>query len=264
MQKLGFTKNDARIYTTLLAIGLNSPATIADKSGVDRARVYDSLKRLVKKNVVEEEPVPRAPRYRAKPPDDVFNNIIEDYEESINLAKDINEDLQKIDLAAKVPNSAWAIRGAKKIKKLVKKFLKKSEKYFYIILTQDLTIPPKMLAKLSDIVMDKRLQGEEVKIKMGFKVLPENEDQKNIINQLYHNDVEIYHFHKTNILPLGLALNEKSFVQTYLSTVDPKPKYEFGIWMENCTVAQNRGFKHLCEYIFANLCKKVIFQKREN
>ena len=52
-------------------------ANISEKSNVDRARVYDSLKRLVKRGIVEEEPVPRAPRYRANPPETVFGYIKE-------------------------------------------------------------------------------------------------------------------------------------------------------------------------------------------
>ena len=39
-KKLGFTVNDSKVYICLLKIGLNTPAKIAEKSDVDRARVY--------------------------------------------------------------------------------------------------------------------------------------------------------------------------------------------------------------------------------
>ncbi len=75
LQNLGFTLNDSKVYFSLLTLGKSNPAKISEISGVDRPRVYDSLKRLKAKKFIEEEPTKRAPKYKAKPPKYVFNNL---------------------------------------------------------------------------------------------------------------------------------------------------------------------------------------------
>ncbi len=85
LQNLGFTLNDSKVYFSLLTLGKSNPAKISEISGVDRPRVYDSLKRLTRKNFVEEEPTKRAPKYKAKPPKFVFNNLRGDYNQKISL-----------------------------------------------------------------------------------------------------------------------------------------------------------------------------------
>ena len=84
---------------------MSSPAKISEKSQVDRARVYDSLKRLVKRGIVEEEPVPRAPRYRAIPPNNVFGKIRKEYNKRIKLSEEMEKELKSIKNLAKDQNS---------------------------------------------------------------------------------------------------------------------------------------------------------------
>lgn len=52
LQQLGLAKNEARIYQTLLQRGEMAVGEIANKSGVHRRNVYDSLNRLVEKGLV--------------------------------------------------------------------------------------------------------------------------------------------------------------------------------------------------------------------
>ena len=59
LQSLGFTKNDSKVLLTLAKYNILSPADIAKFSGVDRARVYDSLNRLIEKGFIQKEPVKR-------------------------------------------------------------------------------------------------------------------------------------------------------------------------------------------------------------
>ena len=56
LQSLGFTKNDSKVLLTLCKFKILSPADIAKYSGVDRARVYDSLNRLIEKGFIQKEP----------------------------------------------------------------------------------------------------------------------------------------------------------------------------------------------------------------
>lgn len=49
--ELGFTKNEATIYLTLLDIGLAAVTKIAEHSKIHRTNVYDALERLVEKGL---------------------------------------------------------------------------------------------------------------------------------------------------------------------------------------------------------------------
>jgi len=207
LQKLGtFTVNDSRIYTTLLMIGLSSPAKISEKSQVDRARVYDSLKRLVKRGIVEEEPVPRAPRYRAIAPEKVFSQIRYKLRKRIKLTEELERRLQRIKIAqTDQNNSVWSIQGEGKIKKLFKQFLDEAKQSCLIILTNDES--PQSLRELEQItedLLEKKRKFPTFSIKVVLKVFPASKEQKALINQMYHSEIEIFRWIASPILPFGL------------------------------------------------------------
>jgi len=83
------------------------------------------------------------------------------------------------------------------------------------------------------------------------------------MNKLFHADIEIYHWDTAPILPFGIVLSDNSFLQTYLSSMNPKPSYDFGIFMENCYEDQLQGLRHLCLWVFTHLCKRVVFEKKK-
>ncbi|UYP47716.1 hypothetical protein NEF87_004001 [Candidatus Lokiarchaeum ossiferum] len=266
LQKLGsFTVNDSRIYTTLLMIGLSSPAKISEKSQVDRARVYDSLKRLVKRDIVEEEPVPRAPRYRAIPPEKVFGQIRNRLKNKIKLAENLEKQLKNIKYVKPTENnSVWSIQGEGKIRKQFKQFLEDAEKYCMIILTLDNSAPSiRELENIADLLLEKRRTNPSFSIRVAMKILKESREQRGIINQLFHSNIEVYRWNAGSILPFGLYLTEKTFIQTFLSNMTPKPNYAYGIFMENASDEQLIGFQHMCLWVYSHLCQKVMFKKKE-
>ncbi|MHA1673962.1 MAG: TrmB family transcriptional regulator [Promethearchaeota archaeon] len=264
MQKLGsFTVNDSRIYTTLLLIGLSSPAKISEKSHVDRARVYDSLKRLVKRGIVEEEPVPRAPRYKAVPPEIVFGKIVKKFKTKITLAEKLETELVEIqEMQPLEKNLVWTIQGEKKIKKQFKSFLEEATEFCNTILTIDYS--PASLREFEQItqwILDK-LRRSDIKIRVAMKIIKDQKAFTPLINLLYHEDVEIYNWNAGSILPFGLVITDRSYIQTYLSSITPKPKYDYGVFMENASQNQISGLKHLSLWVFSHLCQKVAFTKR--
>ena len=84
LQSLGFTKNDSKVLLTLAKYKILSPADIAKFSGVDRARVYDSLNRLIERGFIQKEPVKRGANYQIIPIDRIFKAIRDDYKQKIN------------------------------------------------------------------------------------------------------------------------------------------------------------------------------------
>lgn len=68
LQTLGLAKNEARIYETLLRTGETGVGHIAEKSGVHRRNVYDSLNRLMEKGLVIEIVDSKENQYQAVEP----------------------------------------------------------------------------------------------------------------------------------------------------------------------------------------------------
>jgi sugar-specific transcriptional regulator TrmB len=258
LQRLGFTINDSRIYMTLLKIGINSPAKIAEKSNVDRARVYDSLKRLVKRKIVEEEPVHRGPRYRAYPPKEIFDMIRNEYEDKIQLTESIVDKLENLKNIAKIQDTVWALQGSQKVLAKIEEFLLAAEHEFYWVITPDISLHD--LQELADKIIYKKQISPEIIIKIAMRV---NNDHKNLMNRLFHGNVELYHWDQGGILPFGIVLTENSFLQTYLGSMSLKPIYDFGFFMEHCSEQQLQGLKNLCLWVFSHLCKQVVFEKKK-
>ena len=266
LQNIGsFTINDSKIYVTLLKIGLSNPAVISEKSKVDRARVYDSLKRLVKRGIVEEEPVKRAPRYRAFPPDVVFGTIKIKLNSQINLATSLEKQLAQIKTESTEQNSVWSIQGKQKINKKFYEIIQNAEEFCFIFLTLDYSISSiNELEILEGALMEKLRSTPSLSIKIALKIFPDKDDQKIILNRLFHaKNIEIFRWEPKSVLPFGLILTDSEFLQTFLSGTIPKPTYEFGILMEKAGQDQLMGFKHLCIWVFYQLCKKLVFTKTQ-
>ncbi|MCF2141682.1 MAG: hypothetical protein K9W44_16640 [Candidatus Lokiarchaeota archaeon] len=264
LQKLGsFTLNDSRIYTTLLLFGLSSPAKISEKSQVDRARVYDSLKRLVKRGIVEEEPVPRAPRYRAVPPEIVFGKLISKFKNKIGLAEHLVQDLENLTKFQPIEiNSVWTVQGEKKIRKLIRKFIEEAEEYCFLILTLDYSnVALREFEAITQWILEK-LQKSNAEFRISMKISKDEKQFTPLINHLYHEGVKFYNWNSSPIIPFGLVITEKAYVQTYLSSSVPKPTYGYGVFMENASKSQIKGLYTLSMWVFTHLCQQVIFAKK--
>jgi sugar-specific transcriptional regulator TrmB len=252
------------VYITLLKIGLESPAKIAEKSNVDRARVYDSLKRLVKRAIVEEEPVPRAPRYRALKPSVVFERIRKEYENRIQMSSNLEKDLENLKLTTKEQDSVWAIQNELKIMKKIEQFVDEANDFIFLILTPDWTSSIKEMVNIADKILEKRRNNSTITIKVAMAVVKESitSEYKSIISRLFHANIDLLQWNAGAIIPFGLVMTETNFLQTYLSSINPKPQYEFGIFMENISLEKRLGLQHLCLWFYTYLCKKIVFVKK--
>jgi len=85
LQSLGFTKNDSKVLLALAKYKILSPADIARYSDVDRARVYDSLNRLIEKGFIQKEPVKRGANYQIIPLTKIFKTIRDGYKKRKKL-----------------------------------------------------------------------------------------------------------------------------------------------------------------------------------
>ena len=77
LQSLGLSKNEAKIYETLLRQGEVGVGVISEKSGVHRRNVYDSLNRLMEKGLVFEIEGSVENKYQACEPKKLTEIVVE-------------------------------------------------------------------------------------------------------------------------------------------------------------------------------------------
>jgi len=261
LQQLGFTINDAKVYITLLKLGVSNPATIADESGIDRARVYDSLKRLSKKNIVEMEKIKRSPSYKARSPAIVLQRIQNDLENKLQLSKDLVYLVESI-ATKKEELGLWALPKKSHIMKSINELIDKADSVIYMIITPDISLSLHTLGKIFDKIIKKMDKNKNMDCKISFNY---SNDHKALVTEYLKHGGIFRKWKAGTIMPFGLYLSEKDFIFTILNSVADYPKYEFGIIIENLTEDIKNGYFHFAEWFLNHFCEKEarLIQKKK-
>jgi sugar-specific transcriptional regulator TrmB len=83
LEKLGLTKNEARIYVSLLEIGDAQVGKLSKKAQINRPATYDATERLIEKGVISYAISANRKIFRATDPK-IFLNQIKEKEEAAN------------------------------------------------------------------------------------------------------------------------------------------------------------------------------------
>jgi len=259
LQSLGFTKNDSKVLLTLCKFRILSPADIAKHSGVDRARVYDSLNRLIEKGFIQKEPIKRGANYQVIPLERIFNVIREEYkkkiEDTLSLEKAISElEINKEESEPRV----WSINSRSKIRKKVKELITSAKERIFFIITPDL-----LMQELGGYdwvlkeIWNKKFSSD-VQIVIALKY---NELLKEEIKKLLKISVLIHSIEGDSVIPFGLLITDNQFLLTTLDSVREAPEYTSGLWLENGTPKQIVGYEHLFKHFITSECKSIQLTK---
>ena len=83
--RIGFTSYQARVYSSLVSLGVGSVSEIHHHSRVPRTKVYETLDELIRQGAVELQPG-RPALYRAIHPKTLVKHLTEEYIESARQA----------------------------------------------------------------------------------------------------------------------------------------------------------------------------------
>ena len=255
LQSLGFTKNDSKVLLALAKYKILSPADIAKFSDVDRARVYDSLNRLIEKGFIQKEPVKRGANYQIIPLTKIFKTIREDYkkriEETLTIEKAIAE--LEIDDEDSEPR-VWAINSRDKIRKKIRDLVSSAQDRIYFIITPDLLI--KELGGyewiLKEIWNKKFSSNMEIVIALKY-----SDELKEEIKKLLKVSVKVHSIKGENVIPFGLLIADYGFLLTTLDQVKEAPEYTSGLWLENGKQNQIIGYEHLFRHFISSETKEI-------
>lgn len=83
LMDLGLSKNESKIYLSLLEQGISTATQVAEKSGIHRVNVYDSLNKLKERDLVSEIKISNKKCYQAASPE-TLKNMIKEKEIQLN------------------------------------------------------------------------------------------------------------------------------------------------------------------------------------
>ncbi|MBD3193581.1 MAG: hypothetical protein GF317_00895 [Candidatus Lokiarchaeota archaeon] len=262
LQELGFTKNDSKVFLTLAKYKVLSPADIARHSDVDRARVYDSLNRLIEKGYIQKEPVKRGANYQVIPIERIFKSIRDGYKEKIEETLILEKAIRKLEVEEEEPEPrVWSISSKKKIRKKIKQLLESAEDRIFFIITPDL-----LMEELGGYdwilkeIWNKKFSSEELKIIIALKYF---ESLKEEIKRLLKINVQIHAIEGDNVIPFGLLIADRDFLLTTLDQVKEAPEYTTGLWLEDGRTKQILGYEHLFKHFISSECKQIKLTTKE-
>jgi len=261
LQSLGFTKNDSKVLLTLCKFKILSPADIAKYSGVDRARVYDSLNRLIEKGFIQKEPIKRGANYQVIPIDRIFKVIRDQYktkiEDTLRLEKIIGDlEINKEESEPRV----WSINSRSKIRKKIKELISLANERVYFIITPDLLMQE--LGGYDWVLRElwNKKFSSDIQIVIAMKY---NETLKEEIKKLLKISITIHSIEGDNVIPFGLLITDNQFLLTTLDSVREAPEYTSGLWLENGTPKQLVGYEHLFRHFISAECKLIQLTSRK-
>ena len=96
LEQIGLTKNEIKVYLTLLKLGSVSVGMITEASGVHRRNVYDAIERLIKRGLVGHVLKGKIKYFEAANPNCLLNILKEEKDILKNKVKGVNEILPKL------------------------------------------------------------------------------------------------------------------------------------------------------------------------
>lgn len=123
LEKCGFSRNEAKVYTCLLYTGSASAGTVADKSGVHRTNVYDAIERLQEKGLVATSMKKGINFFEASPP----SQILEIQKEKERMINGLMPQLETIQNFAPEKSEAHIYQGLPAIRNMLNHLLIKKQ-----------------------------------------------------------------------------------------------------------------------------------------
>ncbi len=251
LQELGFTLNDARVYLALVQFGQSTPAKLATRCSVDRARVYDSLKRLAAQHYIGQESVKNRPTYWAENPAIVFGEVERKLAEKIKISQTLLPSLESRFKAPEMPHEKyWNVEGATKIKAIIKSIIEYAEAKLTLIITPDHLIEkeiPWILKMVLQRLPSFPGKKSNIQVILPISTLETPDKLIGILNEIQEQGATVFDF-SSKLMPFGLYLNEKSFLFMPASEFGATPTYESGIWIEDAKADKLLGFSHLADW----------------
>lgn len=262
LQALGFTKNDSKVLLTLCKYKILSPADIAKNSGVDRARVYDSLNRLIERGFIQKEPVKRGANYQVIPIEKIFQSIREEYSRLIDKTHLLEDEISELEIDSEESEPrVWSINSKEKIRKKIKELITLADKRLFFIITPDLLMEELGGYEwITKELWNKKFMSNSIQIVIALKFF---DGIKEEIKKLLKLKIKIHSIVGDTVIPFGLLISDDHFLLTTLDQVSEAPEYTSGLWLEHGRPRQIIGYEHLFRHFISSECKEAALETKK-
>jgi len=167
LENTGLTKNEAKVYLSLLDIGTTTTSPIIKKTAVNTSKVYESLERLLKKGLVSYTIIKNRKHWTAESPDQIKDYLGEEkkkIEQKENQILKAIPELNFIRETRKQKSQYSVFEGVRGIKTAREKVFQKLKKgdTFYIMLS---TYPKQETLEAYWFDFQKRRAKKGIKVK---------------------------------------------------------------------------------------------------
>ncbi len=98
LEQIGLTKNEVRIYLTLLELGQTTTGPIIKATGIHTSKVYDGLERLAQKGLISHIIKANTKHFKAVNPERLIDFLEEKKKEIVEQEKEIKEIIPELKL----------------------------------------------------------------------------------------------------------------------------------------------------------------------
>ena len=262
LQTLNFTKNDSRVLLTLCKYKILSPADIAKHSGVDRARVYDSLNRLIERGFIQKEPIKRGANYQVIPITNIFESIRDEYNRKISATISLEKIISDLEIDSDdTEPRVWSINSKDKIRKKIKELISQATYRIFFIITPDLLMEDLGGHEwITKEIWNKKFSTNSIQIVIALKFFDAINDE---IKKLLKLKIDVHSIVGDTIIPFGLLIADNDFLLTTLDQVTEAPEYTAGLSLEDGRPKQLIGYEHLFRHFISAECKKAELTTRK-
>ena len=262
LQTLGFTKNDSKVLLTLCKYKILSPADIAKHSGVDRARVYDSLNRLIERGFIQKEPIKRGANYQVIPIEKIFQSIRDEYTRLIDETHLLEDVIGKLEIDSEESEPrVWSINSKEKIRKKIKELIVQAQNRIFFIITPDLLMDELGGYEwITKELWNRKFVSNSVQIVIALKFF---DGIKEEIKKLLKLKIKVHSIVGDTVIPFGLLITDDHFLLTTLDQVSEAPEYTSGLWLEDGRPKQIIGYEHLFRHFISSECKEATLETKK-
>ncbi|MBT5022195.1 hypothetical protein HOK51_05370 [Candidatus Woesearchaeota archaeon] len=233
LKELNLTDNEIKVYLTLLENGILNPTKLAEKTGLHRSYIYDTLERLIDRGIVNTVQVNNKKHYQPVNP----KALREIFELKLKRIDEIMPQLSNLFNATKEETRIELHRGKRVYLTLIKDILsnvKKNETIYLIGIDESLVekIEPIYLKQYLNTIKTKKIK-EKIIIKPGSKKIShQNIEYKELDSKFLGETIVAIYQNKTFIFipgnPLQLiTIESNKFASSY--------KKQFNLMWNNAT-----------------------------
>ena len=221
LKELGLTDNEIKIYLALLQHGTLNPTKLAEKTGLHRSYVYDTLERLLERGIVNTVLVNNKKNYQAVDPK-VLREI---FELKLRHLDNILPKLNDLFKSVKEETRIELHRGKRVYKTLIKDLvanLKKNDTVYLLGVDESIleTVEPIYLKQYFTIIKEKNIQEKIIIAKGGKKFKEPNLEYRELDPEYLGDTTIIIYQPKVSIFIRGnphylITIESQKVANTY-------------------------------------------------